>query len=148
MKTNFCYGPSLRKFNKDRRASRTEIFRGALLLVPFLGQTRKEPGSGAKPHAVKMHAKVLLIFLAAFVCASCAGFHRPEIESQLVAEMEGDCKKVEIKRDYQQTVYVIAYTGKVSKDKCPLALIQGWKDGKVIREKEVEICGCRDGRKR
>jgi len=89
-----------------------------------------------------------VIFFAALACLSCAGLGKSVIEAQLISEMEGDCKKVEIKRDYKQTVYVIAYAGKISKDRCPLALIQGWEDGKISREKEVEICGCRDERKR
>jgi hypothetical protein len=88
------------------------------------------------------------VFLAALACLSCAGLGKSVIEAQLIAEMEGDCKKVEIKRDYQQTVYVIAYTGRMSRDRCPLALMQEWEDGRMIREKEVEICGCRDGKKR
>lgn len=105
---------------------------------------------GRKPFgAVKMGTKVFfVIFLAALACLSCVGLGKAVIDVQLVSEMEGDCKKVEIKRDFEQTAYVIAYTGKISKDRCPLALIQGWKDGKIIREKEVEICGCRSEKDR
>jgi hypothetical protein len=66
------------------------------------------------------------------------------IEGVLIFEMAGNCKKVQIKRDYAQEVYVIAYTGKVSKDGCPVALIQGWKDERPVNEKEVEICECRE----
>ena len=89
-----------------------------------------------------------VIFFTALACLSCAGSRKPDLEAQLISEMEGDCKKVEIKRDHEQAVYVIAYTGRISKDRCPLALIQGWKDGKIIREKEAEICGCKDGKER
>jgi|PlaIllAssembly_1097288.scaffolds.fasta_scaffold16087_4 hypothetical protein len=49
MKSEVPCGPSLRKFTGGREASRPEIFGGALLLVPFLGHTRKEPGVGAEP---------------------------------------------------------------------------------------------------
>jgi hypothetical protein len=69
-----------------------------------------------------------------------------DIETKLIAELEEDCKRVEIKMDYDQGVYVIAYTGQVSKGRCPLAMIRGWKDGRLIKEKEVEICGCREGK--
>jgi hypothetical protein len=84
-----------------------------------------------------------LLFIVS-VCISCARLQKHDVEANLISEMGKDCKKVEIKRDYDQGVYVISYTGKVSKDRCPIALIQGWKDGVTIEKKEVEICGCKD----
>ena len=84
---------------------------------------------------------LLLIVLAFFACAR---LQKHDIEAGLISEMEKDCKKVEIKRDYDQGVYVITHTGRVSKDRCPVALVRGWKDGGIIEEKEVEICGCKD----
>ena len=84
----------------------------------------------------------LLFIVTAFI--ACVRLQKHNIEADLVSEMEKNCKKVEIKRDYDQGVYVITYTGKVSKDRCPIALIQGWKDGGIIEKKEVEICGCKD----
>lgn len=77
-------------------------------------------------------------------CIACARFHKHDIEANLISEMEKNCKKVEIKMDYDQGVYIITYTGKVSKSRCPIALIRGWKDGGIIEEKEVDICGCKD----
>jgi hypothetical protein len=58
--------------------------------------------------------------------------------------MGKNCKKVEIKKDYAEGVYIITYTGRVSKGRCPIALIRGWEDGGIIEKKEVEICGCKD----
>jgi hypothetical protein len=87
----------------------------------------------------------LTIFFVVSACISCAGLFRSDIETRLIAEMEGNCKKVEIKMDYEGGVYVITYTGKVSKDKCPIALIQAWKNGALIKEKEALICRCREG---
>ncbi len=75
---------------------------------------------------------------------ACARLQKHDIAANLISEMEKDCKKVEIKRDYDHGVYVTTYTGKVSKDRCPIALIQGWKDGGIIEKKEIEICGCKD----
>lgn len=80
----------------------------------------------------------------ATTCIACARLSKHDIDANLISEMEKNCKKVEIKRDYDQRIYIITYTGRVSKDRCPIALIQGWKDGGMIEKKEVEICGCRD----
>lgn len=91
-----------------------------------------------------MYFKLLFeVFFVVSSCISCASLFRSDVETRLVSEMGGNCKKVEIKMDYYDKVYVIEYTGKVSKDKCPIALIQAWKDGGLIEKKEVEICGCR-----
>ena len=46
--------------------------------------------------------------------------------------------------DYDKGVYVMTYTGEVSKDGCPVALLQGWKDERLIKEKKLEICGCKE----
>ena len=92
-------------------------------------------------HALKFQFAFLFIVLT---CIACASLRKHDIEANLISEMEKNCKKVEVKMDYDQGVYVITYTGKVSKDRCPMALIQGWKDGGTIEKKEVEICGCRD----
>jgi hypothetical protein len=84
------------------------------------------------------------LLLTVLTCIACASLRKHDIEADLISEMEKNCKKVEVKMDYDQRVYVITYTGKVSKDRCPIALVQGWKDGKIIEKKEVEICGCKD----
>jgi hypothetical protein len=62
----------------------------------------------------------------------------------MISEMEGNCHKVEIKRNFDQAVYVMEYTGKMSKERCPIALLRTWKDDKLTQEKEVDICGCRE----
>lgn len=92
-----------------------------------------------------------LLFLSAtilgiFSLASCAGMLGRDMDAILILEMEKNCNKVEVKRDYQGTVYVITYTGKTSKDKCPVAAIRAWKNDTLIEEKEVGICGCREGK--
>ncbi len=84
-----------------------------------------------------------LLFIAMTFIA-CGRLQKRDVDADLISEMERNCKKVEIKKDYDQAVYIISYTGKVSKDRCPLALIRGWKGDRLIREKQVEICGCRD----
>lgn len=84
------------------------------------------------------------LLLTVLTCIACASLRKHDTEADLISEMEKNCKKVEVKMDYDQRVYVITYTGKVSKDRCPIALVQGWKDGKIIEKKEVEICGCKD----
>jgi len=77
---------------------------------------------------------------------SCGIWQKRDIEGGLISEMAEDCKRVVIKRDYDKEVYIIKYTGKVSKDGCPVALLQGWKDERLIKEKELEICGCKEAK--
>ena len=86
----------------------------------------------------------LALLLLVFSCIACAHLRKRDIGPNLISEMEKDCRKVMIKMDYDEGVYVITNTGKISKDKCPIALIQGWKDDRIIEQKEVDICGCRD----
>ena len=89
--------------------------------------------------------KFLLTLLSiAVICIACGRLQKHDVDTVLISEMEKNCKKVEIKKDYDQALFVLAYTGKVSKAGCPLALIRGWKDGKIIEERQVEICGCKD----
>ena len=95
----------------------------------------------ASRHALKF----LLAFLFRVLTGvTCARLQKRDIEADLISEMEKNCKKVEIKKDYAQGVYIITYTGRVSKGRCPIALIRGWEDGGIIEKKEVEICGCKD----
>jgi len=89
---------------------------------------------------------ICYFFLITAVFASCAIWQKRDIEGRLISEMAGDCKKVVIKMDYDDGVYAITYTGKVSKDGCPVAFLQGWKDERLIKEKELEICGCREAK--
>ena len=78
------------------------------------------------------------------VLAACGIWQKRDIEARLISEMTDNCKRVVIKMDYDKGVYVITYTGEVSKDGCPVALLQGWKDERLIKEKKLEICGCRE----
>jgi hypothetical protein len=89
---------------------------------------------------------ISFFLLITSIFASCGIWQKSDIEGRLISEMAGNCKKVQIKRDYAQEVYVIAYTGKVSKDGCPVALLQGWKGERLIKEKELEICGCKEAK--
>ena len=91
-------------------------------------------------HALKFLFTILFI---AVTCLACARLEKHDVDAGLISEMEKNCKKVEIKKDYDQALFVIAYAGKVSKAGCPLALIRGWKDGQIIEERHVEICGCK-----
>jgi hypothetical protein len=91
---------------------------------------------------------VVAALLITAICASCVTWQKAGIEHRLISEMAKDCKKALIKMDYEQGVYVISYTGKVSKDGCPVALLQGWKEERAIKEKELEICGCREAKDR
>ncbi len=84
---------------------------------------------------------VLLVIVSA--CIACARFQKHDIAADLVSEMERNCKKVEVKRDYDHRVYVITYTGKLSKGRCPMAVVRGWEEGRTIENREVEICGCK-----
>lgn len=56
------------------------------------------------------------------------------IESELISEMEENCKRVEVKMDYDGVVYVIEYTGKLAKSRCPSALITGLEGRQYGRE--------------
>lgn len=54
-------------------------------------------------------------------------------------EIEGTNRKV----DYDRGIYMITPTGRLSGNGCPIAVIRGWKGGRIIKEKEVEVCECR-----
>ena len=96
---------------------------------------------GFEINALKFPFGLLFIVLA---CIACARLQKHDVAADLISEMETNCKKIEIKRNYDQRVYIITYTGKISKGRCPIALIRGWEDGGIIEKKEVEICGCKD----
>lgn len=95
-----------------------------------------------------MKRVALLTVLVVFGLVSCASTQKRDIESELIAAMIAKCKSVEIKVDEGREVYVIDPTHKSSDNRCPIALIRGWRDGKIIKEKEVEICECKDRKTR
>ncbi len=91
--------------------------------------------------------KALWAVIIVFLCGvSCASTQRRDVESDLIAAMEAKCKSVEIKADSE--VYVIDPTPKLSENGCPIALMRGWRDGRIIKEKEVEICACKNRQNR
>lgn len=99
-------------------------------------------------HIKYKHLKFQFFLLITLTCASCGGLSKGDIIPKMISEMEGDCRKVELKRDYGPDIYVMEYTGKMSREKCPIALVRAWRDGKLIEEKEVSICGCKGGKGR
>ena len=109
-----------------------------------------------KPHRWRRESRMALRYmkfifsslLITSVLVSCGIWQKRDIEGRLISEMTGNCKKVVVKMDYDQGVYVITYTGEVSKDGCPVALLQGWKDERLIKEKKLEICGCKEAKGR
>ena len=93
------------------------------------------------------HARLAVLFVAvflSFICLSCVSAHKKDIEAMLISAMAETCKTEEIKVDYDRGIYMITPTGKLSGNGCPIAVIRGWKEGRVIKEKEVEVCECRE----
>ena len=82
------------------------------------------------------------------VFAACGIWQKRDIEDRLISEMTNNCKRVVSKMDYDGEVYVITYTGEVSKNGCPVALLKGWKAERLIKEKKLEICGCKEAQGR
>jgi hypothetical protein len=89
---------------------------------------------------LKFSCVIILVFVG---CVSCASTQKRDIESELIAAMAAKCKTVEMKVDDVREVYVINPTQKLSENGCPIALIRGWRDGVIIKEKEVAICECK-----
>lgn len=90
----------------------------------------------------------MVLFAACFVllaCLSCASSKpKPDIEGKLISAFITNCKTVETKIDEDMVIYMITPTQRVSGKGCPIALIRGWKEGNMIKEKEVEICECKE----
>ncbi len=76
-------------------------------------------------------------------CLSCAGTPKKDIEGMLISTFGETCKTAEIKFHGDLDIYIISPTGKVSPNGCPVAMIRGWREGRLIKEKEVEVCECR-----
>ena len=74
----------------------------------------------------------------------CASTQKQDIESKLISAFAVNCKTVELKVDGDHDIYMITPTGRVDSNGCPIALIMGWREGKIIKEKEVEVCECSD----
>lgn len=92
------------------------------------------------------YARLVLLFVKVFllfICLSCASAPKKDIESELISAFVVNCKTAEIKVHGDRDIYMITPTGKVSENGCPIALIKGWREGSIIKEKEVEVCECR-----
>ena len=88
------------------------------------------------------------IFLTAFfaltVLSACATIRHENIEDRLIAAFAEKCKTVEYKVHGGREVYIIDATMERSVKGCPIAVIKGWRDGSLFREREVEICECKE----
>jgi len=85
----------------------------------------------------------ILLVIAAMI-GGCATTQKQDIESKLISAFAVNCKTVELKTDEDHDIYMITPTGRVNANGCPITLIMGWREGKVIKEKEVEVCECRE----
>lgn len=88
-------------------------------------------------------AVLFVMALILFVVVSCASTHKKDIESIMISAFIETCKTAEVKFHGDRDIYIISPTGKMSANGCPMALITGWSEGRVIKEKEVEVCECR-----
>lgn len=87
---------------------------------------------------------VLGIFtVMAVIVGGCATTQKQDIESKLISAFAVNCKTVELKVEDHDT-YMITPTGRVDGNGCPIALIMGWREGTIIKEKEMEVCECRE----
>lgn len=95
-----------------------------------------------------MNQRALLILGALLIMAvmigGCASTQKQDIESKLISAFAANCKTVELKVDGDHDIYMITPTGRVDANGCPITLIMGWREGTIIKEKEVEVCECRE----
>ena len=82
-----------------------------------------------------------ILILIATMIGGCATTQKQDIESKLISAFAANCKTVELKVEDHDT-YMITPTGRVDSNGCPITLIMGWREGKIIKEKEVEVCEC------
>lgn len=87
---------------------------------------------------------LLTVFIAVAVLSACATTGLGNIEDRLIAGFAENCKTVELKVHGGREVYVVDATMARSANGCPIAIIKGWRDGSLFREREVEICECRE----
>jgi len=84
------------------------------------------------------------LLIVAVIVGGCATTRKQDIESKLISAFAVNCKTVELKVDEDRDTYMITPTGRVDSNGCPIALIMGWREGTIIKEKEVEVCECRE----
>jgi len=89
-----------------------------------------------------------LLAAALILTAGCAGTEKRDIETQLIDAFREEGKTVEVKNERDREVGVIDPTRRFSERGCPLARIRKWKDDVKVEDREVEVCGDRDGRKK
>ncbi len=87
-----------------------------------------------------------VIILMSLACLSCASAPKKDIDSMLISAFIESCKTAEIKFHGDLEIYVISPIGRLSESGCPMASIKGWREGRIIREKEVEVCECKPRR--
>ena len=92
---------------------------------------------------VKLLILGALLIMAAII-GGCATTQKQDIESKLISAFATHCKTVELKVDEDHDIYMITPTGRVDGNGCPITLIMGWREGKIIKEKEVAVCECKE----
>jgi hypothetical protein len=91
---------------------------------------------------VSRTAVIFVAVLLLIISLSCASTHKKDIEAVLVSAFNKGCKTVEMKFHGDRDIFTISPTGKISSNGCPTAIIKGWREGRLIEKKEVEVCEC------
>jgi hypothetical protein len=97
---------------------------------------------GKRRHIFFLGALLVLISLTA-----CATTRTEDLEERIISAYVQQCKTLEYKWKHGE-VYIVDPTGNVTDRGCPTALIRGWRDGVLIKEKEVEVCECKERHRR
>jgi hypothetical protein len=74
---------------------------------------------------------------------ACATTRTENLEERIIAAYVQQCKTLEYKWSHGE-VYIVDPTRNTTDRGCPTALIRGWRDGVLIKEKEVEVCECKE----
>jgi len=113
---------------------------GALKPGEFRSKLLTEKGGGKMGLKTTLVLGILIAITA--MSGGCASTQKQDIESKLISAFAVNCKTVELKVDGDRDIYMITPTGRVDAHGCPIALIMGWREGTIIKEKEVEVCEC------
>jgi hypothetical protein len=81
-------------------------------------------------------------FISTSLCFifSCATGGPRNIEDELISALKQEKRSVQLKIDGGKELYTIDPTPKRSVNRCPIAVIKGWKGTEKFMEKEVEVC--------
>jgi len=85
-----------------------------------------------------------ILLIMAVVLGGCATTQKQDIDSKLISAFAAQCKTVELKVGEDHDIYMITPTGRVDSNGCPITLMMGWREGKIIKDKEAEVCECRE----